>query len=259
MEAMRFGILGCGSIAAGSYAPSLLRSPHGELAAVCRRDLEAAQRFAARFGGCAAYGSAAELLEEADVDAVIVSTPTDTHCEFTELAASRGKHVLCEKPMARNAAECRRMIDACRTAGVGLAVAGSVTGGSVSTATSVRLGAGVRPPRSAPVAVLTGELGAPILAPLVESTGRTDVRVLPVQNRFFGGNVGVTGLMVGEDVARVLADQPTGHRYLLPDVCLSNGRFLDGMQPEDLPRAVEVVATDGASLREALSIVGAGR
>ena len=119
--------------------------------------------------------------------------------------------------------------------------------------------AGVRPPRSAPVVVLTGELGAPILAPLVESTGRTDVRVLPVQNRFFGGNVGVTGLMVGEDVARVLADQPTGHRYLLPDVCLSNGRFLDGMQPEDLPRAVEVVATDGASLREALSIVGAGR
>jgi hypothetical protein len=109
------------------------------------------------------------------------------------------------------------------------------------------------------VVVLTGELGAPILAPLVESTGRTDVRVLPVQNRFFGGNVGVTGLMVGEDVARVLADQPTGHRYLLPDVCLSNGRFLDGMQPEDLPRAVEVVATDGASLREALSIVGAGR
>ena len=143
--------------------------------------------------------------------------------------------------------------------GVGLAVAGSVTDGSASTATSVRLGAGVRPPRSAPVVVLTGELGAPILAPLVESTGRTDVRVLPVQNRFFGGNVGVTGLMVGEDVARVLADQPTGHRYLLPDVCLSNGRFLDGMQPEDLPRAVEVVATDGASLREALSIVGAGR
>jgi len=143
--------------------------------------------------------------------------------------------------------------------GVGLAVAGSVADGSASTATSVRLGAGVRPPRSAPVAVLTGELGAPILAPLVESTGRTDVRVLPVQNRFFGGNVGVTGLMVGEDVARVLADQPTGHRYLLPDVCLSNGRFLDGMQPEDLPRAVEVVATDGASLREALSIVGAGR
>jgi hypothetical protein len=107
--------------------------------------------------------------------------------------------------------------------------------------------------------VLTGELGAPILAPLVVSTGRTDVRVLPVENRFFGGNVGVTGLMVGEDVARVLSDQPTGHRYLLPDVCLSNGRFLDGMQPADLPLVVEVVATDGASLRSALATAGSGR
>ena len=54
---------------------------------------------------------------------------------------------------------------------------------------------------------------------------------LPVENRFFGGNIGVTGLLVGEDVARVLADQPEGHRYLLPDVCLSNGVFLDGTSP----------------------------
>ena len=50
----------------------------------------------------------------------------------------------------------------------------------------------------------------------------------PVENQFFGGNVGVAGLLVGEDLARVLADEPAGHRYLLPDVCLSQGRFLDG-------------------------------
>ena len=110
----------------------------------------------------------------------------------------------------------------------------------------------VRPSRSAPVAVLTGELGAPVLEPLVAATGRPDVRVVPVENRFFGGNVGVTGLLVGEDLARVLDDQPEGHRYLLPDVCLSNGRFLDGTLPEDLPRLVEVVATDGGALRDAL-------
>jgi hypothetical protein len=63
----------------------------------------------------------------------------------------------------------------------------------------------------------------------------------------------VAGLLVGEDVARVLADQPEGHRYLLPDVCLSEGVFLDGTTPEDLPRPVEIVATDGRALREALS------
>jgi putative radical SAM enzyme (TIGR03279 family) len=105
--------------------------------------------------------------------------------------------------------------------------------------------------RRRPVGVLTGAYGARVLAPLVD--GREDVRLLPVENRFFGGNIGVTGLMVGEDVARVLAAEPEGHRYLLPDVCLSGGRFLDGTTPEGLPRPVEVVATDGLSLRAALA------
>ena len=58
----------------------------------------------------------------------------------------------------------------------------------------------------------------------------------------------VTGLLVGEDLARTLAAQPEGHRYLLPDVCLSNGRFLDGTGPEDLPRPVEIIPTDGHAL-----------
>ena len=113
----------------------------------------------------------------------------------------------------------------------------------------------LRPRRTAPVAVLTGTYGASVLEPLVRSLGRDDVRVVPVENRFFGGNVGVAGLLVGEDLARVLADQPAGHRYLLPDVALSQGRFLDGSAPEDLPRPVEVVATDGVALRRALEPV----
>jgi putative radical SAM enzyme (TIGR03279 family) len=109
------------------------------------------------------------------------------------------------------------------------------------------------PRRAAPVGVLTGSYGAPVLAPLVASTGRDDVRVIQVENRFFGGNIGVSGLMVGEDLARVLAEEPEGHRYLLPDVCLSNGTFLDGTSPADLPRPVEVVKTDGHALRLALA------
>ena len=78
------------------------------------------------------------------------------------------------------------------------------------------------------------------------------MRVVAVENRYFGGNVGVSGLMVGEDLARVLAQEPETHRYLLPDVCLSGGRFLDGTTPADLPRPVEIIPTDGAALRRAL-------
>jgi NifB/MoaA-like Fe-S oxidoreductase len=111
----------------------------------------------------------------------------------------------------------------------------------------------LRPRRGAPTAVLTGELGALVVGPLVERLGRDDVRVLAVRNEFFGGNTGVTGLMTGADVSRVLTDEPAGHRFLLPDVCLSDdGRFLDGTTVADLPRPVEVVATDGISLRRAL-------
>ena len=108
------------------------------------------------------------------------------------------------------------------------------------------------PRRDAPIGILTGEYGARILTPLVDELGRDDVRVVPVRNEFFGGNIGVAGLLVGEDLARVLAEQPHGHRYLLPDVCLSEGKFLDGLTPADLPRAVEVIATDGLALRAAL-------
>ena len=120
---MRFGIFGCGSIATSSFAPSLVHSTTTELVAVCRRDLAAAQDFAARFGGCAAYGSAQELLDDEAVEAVIVSTPTDTHRDYTVAAARAGKHVLCEKPMARDRHECREMVEACSSAGVALAVA----------------------------------------------------------------------------------------------------------------------------------------
>jgi putative radical SAM enzyme (TIGR03279 family) len=110
----------------------------------------------------------------------------------------------------------------------------------------------LRPRRNAPIGILTSEYGAAVVGPLVASLDRDDVRVIPVRNEFFGGTTAVTGLLVGEDLRRALADEPVGHRYLLPDVCLSQGRFLDGSTPEQLPRPVEIVATDGIALRQAL-------
>ena len=103
--------------------------------------------------------------------------------------------------------------------------------------------------------VLTGEYGARVLAPLTDElalAAGAPVSVRPVANRFFGGNIAVTGLLTGPDVARALDGVDPTTRVLLPDVVLSNGRFLDDTTPADLPRPVEVIATDGASLVKAL-------
>jgi putative radical SAM enzyme (TIGR03279 family) len=103
-----------------------------------------------------------------------------------------------------------------------------------------------------PVTILTGTYGARVLGPLVESHPRQDIALHAIANDFFGGNIGVAGLLVGEDVARALKDVPVDSRCLLPDACLNEGRFLDGLTLADLPRDVEVVPTEGDSLRRAL-------
>jgi hypothetical protein len=108
----------------------------------------------------------------------------------------------------------------------------------------------------APVVILTGRYGARVIEPLVPALADragVAVRALAVDNRFFGGNVGVTGLLTGADVGRALADVTPAERVLLPDVVLSGDRFLDGTTVADLPRPVEVVGTDGASLVRAVT------
>ncbi len=91
-----------------------------------------------------------------------------------------------------------------------------------------------------------------MLAPLLKANGFGEVRILAVENEFFGGNIAVAGLMTGPDIARALGGDPAPARYLLPDVCLSKGRFLDGSSLGELPVEVEVVPSDGASLRKVL-------
>ncbi len=111
-----------------------------------------------------------------------------------------------------------------------------------------------RPRRDAGITVLTGEYGARTLRPLLCALPG-DIEVVAVRNEFFGGNIAVAGLLTGADLSAALAGLPEGRRYLVPDSCVSAGRFLDGTALEDLPRPVEVVPADGASLRRALAAV----
>jgi NifB/MoaA-like Fe-S oxidoreductase len=81
-----------------------------------------------------------------------------------------------------------------------------------------------------------------------------DVVVLEVKNQYFGGNTAVAGLMTFEDIQSVLEKDNGAHVYLLPDVCLNDGVFLDGGSLENLQNQfdIEVLPTSGSSLRDRL-------
>ncbi|MCY4080905.1 MAG: Gfo/Idh/MocA family oxidoreductase [Caldilineaceae bacterium] len=119
---VHWGIVGAGKIAESQFAPAVASADGHELAAVSRRELAAAQRFAERHGARRAYNSVEALLEDDEVSAVYVATPPHLHARETVLAAEAGKHVLCEKPMAMTTGEAREMIDACRASGVLLTI-----------------------------------------------------------------------------------------------------------------------------------------
>lgn len=105
------------------------------------------------------------------------------------------------------------------------------------------------------VLVVTGEYAAPILRGLLDDHGFADVNILVVVNKYFGGNIKVAGLLTGQDLAEALRDVAPTTVCLLPDVCLSEGRFLDGLTLEDLPHPVITVRTTGQDLRSTLESV----
>lgn len=120
---VRWGLIGCGDIARKRVAPALRDSALCELVAVSRARSELAESFAREFGARRWCADWHDLLMDYEIDAIYVATPVHLHAEQTIAAAERGKHVLCEKPMALNVAECDRMIAAGRANDVKLGVA----------------------------------------------------------------------------------------------------------------------------------------
>lgn len=120
-------------------------------------------------------------------------------------------------------------------------------------------GASIAAPQGEEVTVVTGEYAAPILRALFDAHGFADVGVLAVQNVYFAGNIKVAGLLTGQDLNAALANVPSSTVCLVPDVCLSEDRFLDGLTLDDLCHPVITVRTTGRDLRAALDAVRARR
>lgn len=117
---MNWGIVGIGHIAGARVAPAIARDPDSQLVAVSSRSLDRAEAFAQAHGVARAYGSYDAMLADADVDAVIITTPNALHAQQVIAAAAAGKHVLCDKPLATNIEDAKQAIDACHNAGVKL-------------------------------------------------------------------------------------------------------------------------------------------
>ncbi|WP_054955552.1 Gfo/Idh/MocA family protein [Paenibacillus dakarensis] len=120
----RIGIIGCGGIANGKHLPSLSKLKNVQLVAFCDIIESRAEEAAAKFGieGAAVYTDYTELLKDSTIDIVHVLTPNDAHASISIASLEAGKHVMCEKPMAKTAAEARSMVEAAKRTGKKLTI-----------------------------------------------------------------------------------------------------------------------------------------
>src|SRR5947209_16182127 len=121
-EPVRVALIGCGGIATAHLAGYRSLPELGRIVVACDADPDSARRRAQETGAEACFDYRAALARD-DVEAVDLCLPHDLHEPVTRAAAAAGKHVLVEKPIARNLAEAGRMIAACAEAGVHLMVA----------------------------------------------------------------------------------------------------------------------------------------
>ncbi|MGI6561901.1 MAG: Gfo/Idh/MocA family protein [Clostridia bacterium] len=121
---LRVAIVGCGGIANGKHMPSLAKIPEVEMVAFCDIVESKAQEAKAKYGTADAYicTDYKEIVKDSSIDAVHVCTPNKSHANITIDMLNSGKHVMCEKPMAKTAADAKRMYDAYKASGKKLTI-----------------------------------------------------------------------------------------------------------------------------------------
>jgi len=123
-KVLKVGIIGCGGIGTGKHMPSLARIPEVQMVAFCDIVLERAQDAVKKYGTeeSKVYTDYRELLEDKSIDVIHVCTPNKSHADISIAALEAGKHVMCEKPMAKTSADALRMVNAAKRAGKKLTI-----------------------------------------------------------------------------------------------------------------------------------------
>jgi predicted dehydrogenase len=123
-EKVRVGIIGVGGIANGKHMPNLAKLPNVEMVAFCDIIEERAEQGAKQYGtpDAKVYTDYRDLIARDDIDVVHVCTPNREHSFITIDALEAGKHVMCEKPMAKTYAEAKAMVEAAKRTGKKLTI-----------------------------------------------------------------------------------------------------------------------------------------
>jgi predicted dehydrogenase len=123
MDEVRWGIIGVGDVCEVKSGPAFNLVNHSKLVAVMRRSAKKAANYAKRHNVPKWYDDAENIINDPEINAIYIATPPDSHMKYTQMAASAGKPVYVEKPMARTYDECLKMVETCKNAGVPLFVA----------------------------------------------------------------------------------------------------------------------------------------
>jgi D-xylose 1-dehydrogenase (NADP+, D-xylono-1,5-lactone-forming) len=107
---IRWGILGCARIAERALIPAITEASNATLYGIASRDVPKANEWKEKFNFQKVYPDYQSLLDDPDIDAIYNPLPNHLHCEWTCKAAKAGKHILCEKPMALDVKEVKKMI-----------------------------------------------------------------------------------------------------------------------------------------------------
>ncbi len=124
MSRLKIGIIGCGGIANGKHLPSLKAINRADLVAFCDIIPEKAEKAAKEYGtpDAKVYTDYKELLKDESIDVCYVLTPNRSHAPISIDAMNAGKHVMCEKPMAKTAADARAMVETAKKTGKKLTI-----------------------------------------------------------------------------------------------------------------------------------------